>query len=194
MSESSTQPAAPSSHRAPQARTGQDVAPPVIGSRLRGCTAGDVALAAAPFVWLGMVLAISFVETPLKFQAPGITLPLGLQIGRLVFPVLNVLELLCCLTVTVLLWQRRRVAGRPVWRLLAGLWVMLLVQALLLRPVLDDRAAQIIAGDPVPDASWHLLYIGLEVLKMLALLVLGAAAVRVTVRSATQPMKGCQHA
>jgi len=44
---------------------------------------------AAPFVWLGMVVAISFVETPLKFRAPGITVPLGLGIGRLVFRALN---------------------------------------------------------------------------------------------------------
>jgi hypothetical protein len=27
--------------------------------------------AALSFVWLGMVLAISFLETPLKFRAPG---------------------------------------------------------------------------------------------------------------------------
>jgi hypothetical protein len=46
-----------------------------------------------PFVWLGMVLAISFLETPLKFRAPGITVPLGLGIGRLVFRALNAAEL-----------------------------------------------------------------------------------------------------
>jgi hypothetical protein len=40
---------------------------------------------AVPFLWLGMVLAISFLEAPLKFRAPGITLALGLGIGRLVF-------------------------------------------------------------------------------------------------------------
>lgn len=37
------------------------------------------------FVWLGMVLAISFLETPLKFRAPGVDVPTGLGIGRLVF-------------------------------------------------------------------------------------------------------------
>ncbi len=169
-------------------RAGDDVALVGVesGARLRGCTVGDIALVAAPFVWLGMVLAISFVETPLKFQAPGITLPLGLGIGRLVFPVLNVLELLSCLAVTVLVWRRRRVTGRPVWRLLGGLWVVLLIQTLVLRPVMDERAAQIIAGNSVPDAPWHLLYIGLELLKVLALVVLGAAAVRVAVRSANR--------
>jgi hypothetical protein len=41
------------------------------------------------FVWLGMVLAISFLETPLKFHAPEVTLRVGLGIGRVVFRALN---------------------------------------------------------------------------------------------------------
>jgi len=48
---------------------------------------------AAVFVWLGMVLAISFIEAPLKFRAPGVTLQIGLGIGRLVFRALNACEL-----------------------------------------------------------------------------------------------------
>lgn len=40
-----------------------------------------------------MVLAISFLEAPLKFRAPGITVPLGLGIGRLVFQAFNAVEL-----------------------------------------------------------------------------------------------------
>ena len=45
---------------------------------------------AAVFVWVGMVVAISFVETPLKFRAPGVTpaLALVLQIVA-VRPVLS---------------------------------------------------------------------------------------------------------
>lgn len=48
--------------------------------------------AAVAFVRLGMVLAISFLEVPLKFRAPGITVPLGVGIGRLVFRALNLAE------------------------------------------------------------------------------------------------------
>ncbi len=40
-----------------------------------------------------MVLAISFVEAPLKFRAPGVTLQIGLGIGRLVFRAFNGCEL-----------------------------------------------------------------------------------------------------
>ena len=41
------------------------------------------------FVWLGMVLAISFLEAPLKFRAPGVTLPIGLGGLWLAFYVRN---------------------------------------------------------------------------------------------------------
>lgn len=40
-----------------------------------------------------MVGAISFVEAPLKFRAPNITLALGLGIGKLVFQMLNRIEI-----------------------------------------------------------------------------------------------------
>jgi hypothetical protein len=36
---------------------------------------------AAPFTWLGMVPAISILETPLSSGPPGITVPLGLGIS-----------------------------------------------------------------------------------------------------------------
>jgi hypothetical protein len=32
---------------------------------------------AVVFIWLGMVLAISFLEAPLKFRARGVTLQIG---------------------------------------------------------------------------------------------------------------------
>jgi hypothetical protein len=39
---------------------------------------------AATLVWLGMVLAISFLEAPLKFRAEGLELRVGPAIGRIV--------------------------------------------------------------------------------------------------------------
>ncbi|MGN0128251.1 hypothetical protein [Glutamicibacter soli] len=41
----------------------------------------------APALWLGLVIGSSFIEAPLKFTALGITIPLGLGIGRLVFAI-----------------------------------------------------------------------------------------------------------
>ena len=48
---------------------------------------------AIPFVWFGAVGAISFMEAPLKFTAPNITIPLGLGIGMIVFHTLNKIEI-----------------------------------------------------------------------------------------------------
>lgn len=53
----------------------------------------NAAATAVVFIWLGMVLAISFLETPLKFRAPGVDIPIGLGIGRIVFRALNRAEI-----------------------------------------------------------------------------------------------------
>ena len=51
-----------------------------------------VLLTALPLVWCGMVSAISFIETPLKFRAPGMTRALGVGSGRIIFKMLNVVK------------------------------------------------------------------------------------------------------
>jgi len=45
------------------------------------------------FVWLGLIGGISFLETPLKFQAPNIKIAFGLSIGRKIFFGLNKIEI-----------------------------------------------------------------------------------------------------
>ena len=60
-------------------------------------------LVAVDFVWLGMVLAISFLEAPLKFGAPGVTVPIGLGIGRVVFRARNAVEAVLAAVVVVCL-------------------------------------------------------------------------------------------
>lgn len=137
---------------------------------------------AVPFVWLGMVLAISFLATPLKFRAPGITVPLGLGIGRLVFRALNTVELVLAVALTVaMLADRSDVDGPEGPGILIALWVVLLTQIAVLRPRLDHRTRRILAGEPVPPSRLHLCYITLEVCKAALLAVLGTLlVVRIT--------------
>jgi len=137
--------------------------------------AGAMIAAAVPFVWLGMVLAISGLEAPLKFRAPGITVPLGLGIGRLVFRGLNA----CEVALAGLLAAAGAATGMPAvgWLLFAGLVGLLAVQVALLRPRLDRRAVAIVAGQTLSPSRQHLVYIGLEGVKVLTLLVLGAVLI-----------------
>lgn len=125
-----------------------------------------------PFVWFGLVVGISVIETPLKFLAPGITTPLGLGIGRLVFRALNAVELaIACVLVVVFV---RQAADWPL-ALLGIVFTILLVQTFWLRPALDDRALRLIANEDIPSSSLHLWYIALEGVKLIALPILGAS-------------------
>lgn len=125
-----------------------------------------------PFTWLGMVLAISFLETPLKFRAPGITVPLGLGIGRLVFRALAVAELAMAVALTAALVLGGR-AGVGAIVLVGLLWVLLAAQTAVLGPRLDRRARLIVAGGSQPRSRLHLAYIALDAVKVVLLPVLG---------------------
>lgn len=129
-----------------------------------------VAVAVA-FVWLGMVLAISFLETPLKFRAPGVTVPLALGIGRLVFRALNAVEAVWALALLVAI-----VLGPPPAPALIA--VLLAVAALIaqvagVRPWLNRRTAAVLAGQTPTRSRGHYLYVALECVKAIALLVAG---------------------
>jgi hypothetical protein len=134
---------------------------------------------AVPFTWLGMVLAISFVETPLRFRAPGITVPLGLGIGRLVFRALATAELALAvaLTAALVLANGTGVVSAATWTLIALLWAVLAVQAAVLRPRLDQRARRVVAGEKLPRSRLHLAYVALEAAKVVLLHVVGVALV-----------------
>lgn len=129
---------------------------------------------AAVFVWLGMVLAISFLEAPLKFRAPGITIQLGLGIGRLVFRALNVCEVVLAAVALVGVVLGRAPAGAliPVVVAVAALGAQIVV----VRPALQRRSDAVLADAAVAESGRshaHFVYVGFEVAKVAALLVGG---------------------
>lgn len=126
---------------------------------------------AAIFVWLGMVLAISFLETPLKFRAPGVTLQIGLGIGRLVFRALNACELALAAVVVVSLAIQRPAVGPAV---AAGVAIVtLLAQVVVVRPRLTRRSDVVLGGADGPRSRVHWVYVGLETVKVIALIIAG---------------------
>ncbi len=134
--------------------------------------AGSVALAAV-FVWLGMVLAISFLEAPLKFRAPGVTHQVALGIGRLVFRALNVCELVLATAIVISLVVASPVPEATV--AVAAAAAALLAQILAVRPALSRRSDAVLAGADGPRSHAHRWYIALEVVKVVALLFTGMA-------------------
>lgn len=125
------------------------------------------------FLWAGFVCAISFMEAWLKFRAPGITLPLGLGIGRLVFGALNKMELLFALIISATFIYNRKISyWVKKWHYALPL-LLLLFHTLYLLPALDARAELIIHGEQVPPSSLHLIYVGTELVKVISLFILG---------------------
>jgi hypothetical protein len=169
-------------HRTPRP-TAAGTAPPV-GGPLWARTA----LLVVPAVWLGLIVGISLIEAPLKFTAPGITIPLGLGIGRRVFLAMNVLEVVLAVLLLVALW---RCLGRPgrqrLWTLGWAATAVLVVKAAVIRPFLNERTDAVLAGEFEGGSVTHYVYVGAEVLLILALGALLLAAARAVVGPGTDP-------
>lgn len=122
-------------------------------------------------IWLGMVLGISFLEAPLKFQAPNITTILGLGIGKLVFTALNKIELV--FSVLLLGWIILEFKNLPTPTLLplSFLILVLIVQSFWLLPILNTRVDHLLSGMEVAKSNHHFYYVGLEVLKVIILII-----------------------
>ena len=132
-------------------------------------------IAALSFLWLGMVIAISFLEAPLKFRAPDVTLQVGLGIGRLVFRALNACEIVLAALIAVELLADE--TERDVVIAALSAFAALVIQLVAVRPALSLRTDRVLAGDSA-GSKVHLMYIALEVVKVAALVVLGVLALR----------------
>ncbi len=128
---------------------------------------------ACTFLWMGFVCAISFLEAPLKFQAPGITLGLGLGIGRLVFAMLVKIEWILALFILArfLFNQIHKFTSFHVCILIPIL--ILIMQTVWLLPALDARAEQHISGNTPSSSYHHVVYALAEIVKVLSLGIFG---------------------
>ena len=113
-----------------------------------------------PAIWLGLIIAIDLIEAPLKFQAPGITIPLGLGIGRLVFTAMNIVEGVLALMLIAAVIMTRQIS--PAWILLLTIAGLLVVKVALVRPLLNARTEAVLAGTAEAGSSVHLIYIALD--------------------------------
>jgi hypothetical protein len=132
---------------------------------------GTAIAVALTFVWLGMVLAISFLEAPLKFRAPNVTLQIGLGIGRLVFRALNTVEVAFALVIVAIVMSGPTAARIAV--AFAVAIAALAIQLIGVRPALTRRSDRVLAGSDGPRSHAHYAYVGLEAVKVVALVVAG---------------------
>lgn len=125
------------------------------------------------FIWIGFVCAISFMEAWLKFSAPGVTIPIGLGIGRLVFSALNKVEWLLAIVIIVnLILTKNKLAS--ISNILYFIPILLLLlQTFWLLPALDQRAELYIQGQVPPASTLHYYFVGVEIIKVACLTIFG---------------------
>lgn len=114
--------------------------------------------------------------TPVKFQAPSLTMQAGLEVGRYTFRLLARVELAFVIATIIL-----ACVVRPPWFTvfaLALVIVEVLVQRFWLLPALDNRVSQILAGAVPFFSADHAVYAVMEVIKV-ALLVAAAGTLHV---------------
>jgi uncharacterized membrane protein (DUF485 family) len=125
------------------------------------------------FLWIGFVCAISFMEAWLKFRAEGITLPLGLGIGRLVFSALNKVEWVLAVSIILnQLFVYNNIRAQKLITFFIPL-SLLITQTVWLLPALDHRAELIIQGQFLAPSNLHLYYVVMEVIKVSCLFIFG---------------------
>lgn len=131
-------------------------------------------LAGIVLFWAGLLAGVSFLATPVKFLAPGLSLPVALEVGRVTFRALNWTELaLGALAVLLSL----RAGGRVLTMAVAAALAAVVLQTVWLLPVLGARTDIVVAGGTPPPSSLHGWYVAIEIGKLATLIAAGIGAV-----------------
>jgi hypothetical protein len=128
-----------------------------------GRPVGATLLTVASLLWLGMLLGVSFLATPVKFLAPSLSLPVALEVGRYTFAVFSWVEVAAAVAVLASAWSVR--LGARVLVVAILLAAIVAFQVIWLLPLLDARVELIIQGAMPEPAGYHNLYVVLDLIK-----------------------------
>lgn len=120
--------------------------------------------------WAGFVSSISFMEAWLKFRAKGVTLNIGLSIGKKIFASLNHVEwiFLICYAFPGIYLLKFNIGLRTIFTLLV--FTILSIQTFFVLPALNHRVDLILGGGTPRKSFLHLYFGTLEILKVLLLI------------------------
>jgi hypothetical protein len=130
-------------------------------------------ICSAIFIWCGMILAISFFESWLKFTADLVTLPIGLSIGKVIFNALNKTEWCIFAGVIFLIWRAKLPLNKGFFISIPLLFGLLSLQSFWLLPIMTERATLIIGGKQLLSSNHHIYYVATEIIKVTTLYTFG---------------------
>lgn len=121
------------------------------------------------------------IAAPAKFQAQSLSLPLALDVGRAQFLLIGIVEGVLCAAFLLALIFARGVN----WNLAALPCLLVLLQRFIIMPPLDARTVQIIAGTSVGESHLHIVFIVVEIIKLIILLAIARIGLSAATRNVT---------
>lgn len=141
------------------------------------CSVKSVKMSSVVFIWIGFLLAISFMESWLKFRAPGVTLETGLSIGKLIFNVLNKVELSFIILLIVFAFAGGNIRFYKEILFIIPVAIVL-IQTFVLLPQMDQRVTLLLQKEVLKPSNLHYYYVGGEVFKLTTLFMLGIKLIK----------------
>ncbi|THV62223.1 hypothetical protein [Chryseobacterium candidae] len=115
----------------------------------------------------GMFITISFLETPLKFQVPGITLPAALGLGKLMFGLSSKIQWGFLIVILILMSVSWKNYTKTDFIILAVIFLLLALEQFWMLPVLDSRVDLLSSGKALTPTPLHDYFIYSETAKAL---------------------------
>jgi len=122
-------------------------------------------------IWLGMLLGISFMEAPLKFKAPNMTMEIAIGLGQLIFRTLNKVEIVFSSLILILIFVTRKQLDPISITFLVVIVIVIIIQSLCFLPALDARATDLINGSAPQGPNYHSAYVICEITKVVLLII-----------------------
>lgn len=123
-------------------------------------------------LWAGMILGISFLESWAKFRAPGLSKPVGLEVGRVVFSLFHKVQSVWLLLIVCLGFFAQ--FSFFDWLTLGTLVFIFTLQSVWILPQLNKRVQIILTGGNPAPSFFHASYSIAELAKLILLLGLSA--------------------
>ncbi|UKB85701.1 hypothetical protein LF887_08775 [Chryseobacterium sp. MEBOG06] len=117
----------------------------------------------------GMFITVSFLETPLKFQVPGMTLPTALELGKLIFGISTNIQGGFLLLIFMFMFISRRNYTKLDFITIGLLIFILILEKFWILPVLDSRVDLLSSGKLLPPTPLHDFFIYAETAKAVIL-------------------------
>lgn len=119
-------------------------------------------------LWLGIVIGVSFMATPIKFMAPSLSLATALEVGRVTFRLLNQVELgLAAMMVVVFVTAPHR--RLDVLVAMLTVVVIVLLQSAWLLPALARKTDALAGAATASPSSLHQWFVAVEAFKCVVL-------------------------